>query len=107
MLHEERAKVEQAQEVVEHWLEGVGLHLSPTKTQIVHTLQTGFDFLGKVQKNVTKENLSSEWSRAQNQEPIGFLMDKATTLQRGCPHVNPSWSYPILVPDGQQGQQTG
>lgn len=46
VLHEERAKVEQAQEVVEHWLEGIGLHLSPTKTQIVHTLQTGFDFLG-------------------------------------------------------------
>lgn len=46
VLHTERAQIEQAQTVVEQWLEGIGLHLSPTKTRIVHTLTDGFDFLG-------------------------------------------------------------
>ena len=46
VLHTERAQIEQAKTVVEQWLEGIGLHLSPTKTRIVHTLEDGFDFLG-------------------------------------------------------------
>ncbi len=59
-----------------------------------------------VQKSVTNENLSSQWRIAQNQEPIGFLRENATALQRGGSPVKPSWSHTILVPDGQQGQQT-
>lgn len=45
VLHEDKAQVERAQTIVEQWLQGVGLHLSPTKTRIVHTSE-GFDFLG-------------------------------------------------------------
>jgi RNA-directed DNA polymerase len=43
--------IQAARAVVEHWLAGMGLRLSPTKTSITHTLdphegRVGFDFLG-------------------------------------------------------------
>jgi RNA-directed DNA polymerase len=51
VLHEDRAVIEQCQEVIAEWLSGMGLELKASKTRITHTLETvegetGFDFLG-------------------------------------------------------------
>jgi len=44
-LHPTEEGVRLAQEVIETWLQGVGLELKASKTKITHT-QTGFEFLG-------------------------------------------------------------
>jgi RNA-directed DNA polymerase len=51
VLHEDRAVIEQCQEVITEWLSGMGLELKASKTRITHTLETvegetGFEFLG-------------------------------------------------------------
>jgi RNA-directed DNA polymerase len=48
-LHESKEIIEKAQEILEQFLEPIGLKLKPEKTKITHTLQgenPGFDFLG-------------------------------------------------------------
>jgi RNA-directed DNA polymerase len=51
VLHQDRAVIEQAQQIASHWLASMGLELKPSKTRITHTLHqtvepAGFDFLG-------------------------------------------------------------
>jgi RNA-directed DNA polymerase len=51
VLHEDRQVIEQIRELMEKWLQPMGLRLKPAKTRITHTLdksgeQPGFDFLG-------------------------------------------------------------
>jgi RNA-directed DNA polymerase len=48
VLHPTREGVEKARQVIERWLQGIGLELKPSKTRLVHTLEgmAGFDFLG-------------------------------------------------------------
>lgn len=48
VLHPTREGAERAREVIERWLQGIGLELKPSKTRITHTLEgdAGFDFLG-------------------------------------------------------------
>jgi RNA-directed DNA polymerase len=51
VLHQDRAVIEQCQNIVEQWLRPMGLELKPSKTRITHTLERneeapGFDFLG-------------------------------------------------------------
>jgi RNA-directed DNA polymerase len=51
ILHRDKAAIEQCQQLVTEWLQGLGLELHPKKTRIVHTLtpedgKVGFDFLG-------------------------------------------------------------
>lgn len=51
VLDEDLEVIQQAQELVTEWLQGMGLELKPSKTTITHTLQeirgsVGFDFLG-------------------------------------------------------------
>ena len=51
ILHRDKAVIEQCQQLVTEWLQGLGLELHPQKTRIVHTLtpeggKVGFDFLG-------------------------------------------------------------
>src|SRR5258708_3414432 len=51
IFHSKLEKLQQAAGQVTQWLEELGLHLSPKKTRITHTLtpyqgQVGFDFLG-------------------------------------------------------------
>ena len=48
VLHPTREGAEKARRVIEHWLQGIGLELKPSKTRLVHTLEgaAGFDFLG-------------------------------------------------------------
>jgi RNA-directed DNA polymerase len=48
-LHESKEVIEKAQEILEQFLQPIGLELKPEKTKITHTLQgddPGFDFLG-------------------------------------------------------------
>ncbi len=52
VLHPTEAGVKKARKIVEDWLKGIGLALSPKKTKITHTLavhegHVGFDFLGQ------------------------------------------------------------
>jgi RNA-directed DNA polymerase len=51
IMHEDLAVVQRCQQIISHWLNGIGLELKPSKTQITHTLnnhegKVGFDFLG-------------------------------------------------------------
>jgi len=51
VLHSTLAGVEKAKQMMETWLQGIGLELKPSKTRITHTLgmsqeKGGFDFLG-------------------------------------------------------------
>lgn len=51
VLHSRLEDLQKAQATVEHWLEPLGLKLSPKKTRLTHTLHAyqgnvGFDFLG-------------------------------------------------------------
>jgi RNA-directed DNA polymerase len=51
VLDEDLEVIQQAQELITQWLQGMGLELKPSKTTITHTLQeiqggVGFDFLG-------------------------------------------------------------
>jgi RNA-directed DNA polymerase len=52
VLHKDKSVIQQAKTLIEHWLHGLGLELSQSKTRICHTLQdtdetkAGFDFLG-------------------------------------------------------------
>jgi RNA-directed DNA polymerase len=51
LLHRDKAVIEQCQQLVTEWLQGLGLELHPQKTRIVHTLtpeggKVGFDFRG-------------------------------------------------------------
>lgn len=52
VIHESKEIILKAKEYIERWLEKIGLKLSPTKTRVVHTLQStdgnkpGFSFLG-------------------------------------------------------------
>ena len=47
-FHPEKTGAEKAKQVVETWLQDIGLELKPSKTRIVHTLEgeAGFNFLG-------------------------------------------------------------
>src|SRR5215831_12542201 len=52
VLHPSMKGVEKARNLVEEWLKGIGLELSPQKTKITHTFtrhegHVGFDFLGQ------------------------------------------------------------
>ena len=78
ILHSQREAVDKAAEKVTEWLEGMGLHMSPTKTRVTHTLKPmngnmGFDFLGftirqyPVGKTHTGE-VANRWSR----KKLGF-----------------------------------
>jgi RNA-directed DNA polymerase len=51
VLHEDRAVIEQCQEIITQWLSEMGLELKASKTRITHTLEVaedeaGFEFLG-------------------------------------------------------------
>jgi RNA-directed DNA polymerase len=51
ILHSQKEAIDRATQVIEQWLQDMGLHLSPKKTQVTHTYlptqgNVGFDFLG-------------------------------------------------------------
>jgi RNA-directed DNA polymerase len=48
VFHPTKEGVEKARQVIETWLQGIGLELKPSKTRIAHTLEgeAGFNFLG-------------------------------------------------------------
>src|SRR5262245_39616099 len=51
VLHEDRQVIEQIRELIEKWLQPMGLRLKPAKTRITHTFKNvdekpGVDFLG-------------------------------------------------------------
>jgi RNA-directed DNA polymerase len=68
VLHKDKSIIQQAKTLIEHWLHGLGLELSESKTRICHTLhkteeiKAGFDFLGwnvrqyKIGKNYSGKN---------------------------------------------------
>ena len=61
VVHESKEIILKAKEYIERWLEKVGLKLNPTKTRVIHTLQStdgnesGFNFLGfSIRQYLTK-----------------------------------------------------
>jgi RNA-directed DNA polymerase len=71
VLHERLDVVKKAKEITEEWLKEIGLELKPSKTRIVHSLNSfngkpGFDFLGfnfrhfKAGKNHSAKNTNKE-----------------------------------------------
>jgi len=58
-----RAEAEQALEMVEEWTRDAGLTLHPEKTQIVHAITEGFDFLGYHFQNRTRWPRQKSWKK--------------------------------------------
>lgn len=75
VLHQDRAVIEQCQEIVEQWLKPMGLELKPSKTRVAHTLERseeppGFDFLGF---NIRQHPVGKHRSgRHPSKKPLGF-----------------------------------
>jgi RNA-directed DNA polymerase len=77
VLHPDRAVIDRAKEVLEQRLADMGLALKPSKTRIVHTLESldgqapGFDFLGF---NVRQFPVGKHRSGlARTGKPLGFI----------------------------------
>ncbi len=75
LLHPDKEDLQKAAEKVTTWLEGMGLHLNPTKTRTTHTLDAfggnvGFGFLGFSirQYRVGK----TRTGKRPNGQPLGF-----------------------------------
>ena len=75
VLHKDKSIIQQAKKLVEHWLHGLGLELSESKTRICHTLhntenkKAGFDFLGW---NVRQYKVGKNHSGKCNGKLLGF-----------------------------------
>lgn len=79
VLHPDRSVIEQIQQHIATWLQGMGLELKPSKTRIAHTLnphngQVGFDFLGFLVRQfpVGKTHSGTYVDRAQQTHLLGF-----------------------------------
>lgn len=88
VLHQDRAVIEQCQEIVEQWLKPMGLELKPSKTRVAHTLERseeppGFDFLGF---NIRQHPVGKYRSgRNPRKKPLGFkvvIKPSATAVRR-------------------------
>jgi RNA-directed DNA polymerase len=78
VLHQDLAVIEQAQQIASTWLADLGLELKPSKTRIVHTLEThaeqppGFDFLGFTVRQFRAGQTHTAWSTGTTATPLGF-----------------------------------
>lgn len=76
ILHEDITVIQRCKEIISEWLNDMGLELKPSKTKIVHTLDThednepGFNFLGF---NVRQHPVGKHHSgKRSNKELLGF-----------------------------------
>jgi RNA-directed DNA polymerase len=69
VLHPTEEGVQKAQEVIETWLQGIGLELKPSKTKITHTT-SGFEFLGFAIQQVRVGK--THRGKRSNGEPLAF-----------------------------------
>lgn len=75
MLHAHLEGIEASRVAIEHWLGGMGLHLSPTKTRVSHTLHphegnVGFDFLGFTVRQYPRGQCHT--AKSTKGQPLGF-----------------------------------
>ena len=72
ILHPTKAGVEKARQMIERWLQDIGLELKPSKTRLTHTLegQAGFDFLGFHVRQYRMGQTRS--ARNATGKPVGF-----------------------------------
>jgi len=77
LLCRSRAAAEQALRLVEEWIRDAGLTLHPEKTQIVHAITEGFDFLGYHFVNHTK------WPRRKSLEKLKDALRAKTRRANG------------------------
>jgi RNA-directed DNA polymerase len=73
ILHEDRQVIEQIREMIEEWLQPMGLRFKPAKTRITHTLlgdveKPGFDFLGFNVRQYPRRQAG-----VKNQRSTGFI----------------------------------
>src|SRR2546421_12903748 len=75
IFHSRLEDLQRAAERVRHWLQEMGLELSPKKTRITHTLtpyqdQVGFDFLGFSIRQFPMGKTHT--GKRRNGKPLGF-----------------------------------
>lgn len=75
ILHQSQKVIEECRQIIEDWLEFMGLKLKDSKTTIAHTLgdnkvQTGFDYLGFNVRQYPVEDVNSATDRKGNK--LGF-----------------------------------
>jgi RNA-directed DNA polymerase len=85
VLHEDRQVIEQIRELIENWLQPMGLRLKPAKTRITHTFDNGgerpgFDFLGFNIRQYPKGKTRSKNRR--NQGFITLIKPAMTAIKR-------------------------
>lgn len=93
ILHESKELLTECKEVVEEWLQGMGLNLKETKTRIAHTrnkngVQWGFDFLGFNVRQYDVKEENSGYNR--NGKPLGFktlIKPSKESITRHLRHV--------------------
>jgi len=75
VIHEDQGVIKQCQEILDSWLQDIGLRLKPSKTKIRHTFiemeqETGFEFLGfHIRQYKAGKNHSGS---STNKELLGF-----------------------------------
>jgi len=117
VLHEHRPVVEAAKVFIEGWLRPLGLNLSPSKTQVTHTLekvdgqQAGFDFLGcrvqqfRVGKHSASPYFKGVWTDIRpSRKGVKRLLQKcAETISKMGPHKKRNATYQLRQKKGQAG----
>ncbi len=103
VLHPQLEGIEASRTAIEHWLGGMGLHLSSTKTRVSHTLRihegnVGFDFLGFTVRQYPRGRCHTATST--KGQPLGFKTfitpsksasnDTCTTSARASVSTGPS-----------------
>ena len=103
VLHKDKTIIQQAKTLIEHWLHGLGLELSESKTRICHTLhdseeKAGFDFLGW---NVRQYEVGKNHSgKSTNSKLLGFK----TIIKPSDKSVKTHYEKIVEVLDSMKGK---
>ena len=104
VLHEDKSIIQQAKTLIEHWIHGLGLKLSESKTRICHTLhnteneKAGFDFLGW---NVRQYKVGKNHSGKSNN---GKLLGFKTIIKPSDKSVKTHYEKIVEVLDSMRGK---
>ena len=103
VLHKDKTIIQQAKTLIEHWLHGLGLELSESKTRICHTLhhteneKAGFDFLGwNVRQYKVGKNHSGKCS--------GKLLGFKTIIKPSDKSIKTHYEKIVEVLDSMKGK---
>jgi RNA-directed DNA polymerase len=104
VLHKDKSVIQQAKELIENWLHGLGLELKESKTRICHTLnrtdgeEAGFNFLGW---NIRQYSVGKHHSgKSSNGELLGFK----TIIKPSKESVDTHYKKIVEVLDSMKGK---